>query len=279
MRKIEKSSISLPDRKNITNKGDAGRVLVIGGDIGMCGAAAFASEASYRSGCGLVKAYVHPENRIPMQISVPEAVLSFWEGDADKKCLRASLEWADAVLVGVGFGRGDIQESILDTVFSYCEKTLVIDADALNILADNKKLFSRIPENAVLTPHLAELSRLVGEDICKIKSDVFYMLEKHFSLLHINVVAKSNVTHIRFADGEQVICSSGNSSLSTGGTGDILAGMTASFLAQKMTVKNALSAAVFLHGEAGKRAGEKLGERGVIARDVIYALPEILKEY
>lgn len=269
---VTDKDIKLPARDGVTNKGDAGRVLVIGGNIGMCGAVAFASESAYRAGCGLVRACVHPENRIPMQILVPEAVLSFWDDGIDE-----SLEWADAVVIGVGFGVGEVQKKLLKRVIDTCRKPTVIDADALNILSKSQTLTSHLTDNAVLTPHLAELSRLTGESIENIKKDTFGILRDKFP--RVTVAAKSNVTCIRCFNGEEYVSASGNSALSTGGTGDVLAGMMGSFLAQGMSLDNAVASAVYLHGKAGKSAGERLGERGVIARDVVLEIPNVLKEY
>ena len=270
MIKLSDDSVRIPERSKITNKGDAGRVLIIGGDVGMCGAVAFASLAAYRSGCGLVRACVHPENRIPMQILVPEAGLSYWD-DFEK-----SLDWADAVVIGVGFGIGEAQKKILKKVMDI-NKPVVIDADALNIISKSSVLLSRMSDNIILTPHLAELARLSGEGIDEIKNDTFSLLRDKFP--NTTVVAKSNVTVIRCFNGEEYVSESGNSSLSTGGTGDILAGMIGSFIAQGMPIKDAVVTAVYLHGIAGKRAGESLGEHGVIARDVIEQIPLVIKEY
>ena len=276
---MELNDIKLPDRSGVTNKGDAGRVLIIGGGVGMCGAAAFAAEAAYRTGCGLVKVYTHCENRIPMQTLVPEAVLSFWEDSFDTPILDASLKWADSVLIGVGFGCGEKQVKILKKVLTSSAKPIVIDADALNIISAYPSLMSCVPEGSVLTPHLAELSRLTGYSIEDIKANTLRILREQFLDKRINVAAKSASTFILTSFGDECMSSTGDSSLSTGGTGDILAGMIASLIAQKMSPDIALITAVQLHGMAGRIAGEKLGVRSVIARDVISALPDVLKEY
>ncbi len=274
MIKINDSFIRLPDRHYITNKGDAGKVLVIGGDVGMCGAVAFACESAYRMGCGLVRAIVHPENRIPLQTLIPEAVLGFWDNDL---LLDASLEWADAVVIGVGLGVGEVQKRLLKKVLTDCKKPIVIDADGLNILSKSPTLLSRLSDNCVLTPHLVELSRLTGVPVDEIKADTLGVIKKSFS--GVSVVAKSDVSVMRLASGEEYTSASGNSALSTGGTGDVLAGMLGSLLAQKMTVDKALPTSVYLHGRAGVKAGERLGERSVIARDVIASIPEVLKDF
>lgn len=274
---ITDNFISLPSRDNITNKGDAGHVLIVGGDMGMCGAAAFAAEAAYRTGCGLVRIYTHCENRIPLQTLVPEAVLSFWEQGADTPILDSLLEWADAVVVGVGFGTGEAQKKLLRKIIDNSRVPIVIDADALNIISRHKSLFSHLGKNAILTPHLKELSRLTGLDIPEIARDTFKALRNN--LRGVNIAAKSNKTYIRIYDGSEYLSESGDSSLSTGGTGDILSGMIASLIAQKMPIEKALPSAVYLHGKAGALAGSKLGQRSVIARDVIASISDTLKEY
>ena len=277
MIRITEDFISLPSRDNITNNGAEGHVLIIGGDVGMCGAAAFAAEAAYRSGCGLVRIYTHPDNRIPVQSLVPEAVLSFWEHGIDTPILDSCLEWADAVVIGVGFGMGDIQKKLLRKVISSCSVPFVIDADALNILSLHKSLLTHLSSNVVLTPHLGELSRLTGLEISEIKQNTLTVLRDKFD--GINIAAKSSQTYVRLSDGVEYVSESGDSSLSTGGAGDILSGMIASFIAQRMPIEKALPYAVYLHGKAGAFAGSKYGVRSVIARDVISSISEVLKEY
>ena len=154
-----KNNIEFPDRSTVTNKGDAGRVLVIGSDIGLCGAAAFSALGAYRTGCGLVYVYTHIENRKPIHTLVPEAVLSFWQNDEESfTTLKKLLDCVDAVVLGVGFGTGDFSRKIFLKTLEFCRKPLVIVADGLNILAKERARLSRLPENTVLTPHLLELA-------------------------------------------------------------------------------------------------------------------------
>ena len=129
----------------------------------------------------------------------------------------------------------------------------------------------------MLTPHLVELSRLTGLSVDEIKKDTLGVIKKSFST--VSVAAKSDVTVMRTANGEEYISASGNSALSTGGTGDVLSGMLGSLLAQGMPIDSALPTAVYLHGKAGVKAGERLGERCVIARDVIASISEVLKDF
>ena len=279
MKSLTKEIISLPSRENITNKSDAGRVLIVGADLGMCGAACFSAKAAYRSGCGLVRAHIHFENRIPMQTLVPEAVLSFWEDGVDMPNLEQGLEWAHSVLVGIGFGKGETQKRILKKIVRESKKPLVIDADGLNILSENKALLKHLPRGTVLTPHPAELSRLTGESVEDITKDPVSILEKHFNNMGITVVAKNVRTVIFHLDNTVSECSLGNSSLSTGGTGDILAGMAASFMAQGLTSDASADAAVYFHALAGRSAGEALGQRSVMAGDVVDAIHKVLKDY
>ena len=274
---ITKIDVKLPSREFVTNKGDAGRVLVVGGNIGMCGAAAFATLSAYRMGCGLVRAHVHPENRIPMQTLVPESVISFWEED-EFGYIDECLCWADAVLVGVGLGKGEYQKRVLKRILSNCKVPLVLDADALNIISEHPFLLSKLPETTVLTPHMAELSRLTGVSVCDIKKDVFSLLEKHFKDTGACVIAKDSTTSVFMPDNKKYTCSLGDSSLSTAGTGDVLAGIIVSLLAQKMSLSDAVVSALYIHGTAGKSAGERLSQYSVMARDVIDEIPKIIKE-
>lgn len=267
MIELKESDIVFPDRSLITNKGDAGRVLVIGGDTGMSGAAFFSAEASYRCGAGLVEVSTHPDNRVIIGTLIPEAIWSDWQ--------TASLEKADAVVIGVGLGKSESAQGMLEKVIEKARVPLVIDADAVNILSENKTLLSRLDENCVLTPHVGELARLVGRDVKYVAEHLSDIAREVATEYKISVIAKSKVSYIALPDGSLYRNTRGSSALSKGGTGDVLTGVIAALLAGGLEMKTALTSAVLIHAIAGERAGERYGERGVMTRDVINALTTI----
>lgn len=257
----EIKNIKLPDRSKVTNKGDAGRVLVIGGDSGMAGAVAFSAEGAYRSGAGLVEVCSHEDNRIVLQILIPEAIYSKWND--------FSLEKADAVVIGVGMGKSVTASRMLEMVLTKSKVPVVADADALNIMAENPDLLKLLTPKAVVTPHVGELSRLTGLDILYVRDNLEKVATDFAKSFNTNIVAKSDVSYVALYTGEVYKNTTGNSSLSTGGSGDILTGIIAALVAGGLPLEDAICSAVYLHGKAGERAGEELGERSVMARDII----------
>lgn len=267
MKEIRFEDIKLPDRSLVTNKGDAGRVLVIGGECGMAGAVAFSAESAYRSGAGLVEVSSHPDNRIVLQTLIPEAVFSSWEHPDMKK--------ADAIVLGVGMGKSVIASRIVERVLTKSTTPTVVDADALNLMAENPDLLTLLSPTTVVTPHVGELSRLTGLDIPFVRDNLERVATDFALQYNTNIVAKSNVSYIALCNGDIYRNTTGNSSLSTGGSGDILTGIIAAFMAGGMKMEEALPAAAFLHGKAGERAGDALGERSVMARDIIKELTTV----
>ncbi len=261
--------ISLPDRTLVTNKGDAGKVLIIGSDKGMAGASYFSAEASYRCGAGLVEIMSHPENRTVLQTLIPEAIFTDWNSSKINK--------ADAVVIGVGIGKSDFAVRLLEKVLTLKKAFTVIDADALNIMSENKDLLNLLSPKTVITPHIREMSRLTGLDAEYILDNPVKVAEDFSQKYNTNVVLKNKVTYIALSDGEVFCNKEGSSALSKGGSGDILTGVIASFVAQGVEVKKAIPYSVYLHSLAGKRAGEKLGERSTLARDILNELGNCLK--
>ena len=252
---IEDADVKLPDRSAVTNKGDCGKLLVVGGDVGMAGAPCFSAEAAYRSGTGLVEVLTHPDNRIPVQTLIP------------------------AVIIGVGIGRGDTARGLLDRILSSVTVPTVIDADALNIISETPEMLGGLGVHTVITPHLMEFSRLTGLSVPEIKRNMFSLAAEFAEKHCTNVVLKDKVSVVALADGTVLANTTGDSTLSKGGSGDILAGLIGSLLAQGLPMEKAVPFAVHIHGRAGERAGKRLGERGALARDVIAELAQTVKDF
>lgn len=274
------------DRPAYANKGTFGRVLVIGGFPGMCGAAYLAAKSAYRAGCGLVEIMSADQNRIPLQTLLPEAVFTPFDpssmpSDAE---ISAILARANAVVLGCGLGQSDAARTLTMQVIRLCQTPLVIDADALNLIASHKPLQDLLKaRNAptVLTPHLGEASRLSGLDVPRIASNLIATANDLAQNYHATCVLKDARTIV--SDGTtQYIQSHGNSGMATGGSGDCLGGIIASLLAQhraNATLSPALLASlgVLLHAMAGDTAAKRLGEHALMASDIADAVGEVMK--
>jgi len=277
------AAANLPARPERSCKGDFGRVLCVCGSSGMAGAAFLCAKAAYRTGAGLVEIFTHECNRAILQTLIPEAIVSVYTDDYTQNDLLPSLEKADCIIMGCGLGITPLSRKILsDTLHNaYAgEKKLVLDADALNLLARNPSLL-KYARGAVITPHAKEMERLCGrsvKDILDSTADTAHEFAKKHSLI---CILKDHETII--SDGSNIIYqnTTGNSGMATGGSGDVLAGIVGALLAQHrnssaMTVDTA-ALAVYIHGLCGDIASEKLSEYSLMASDVIAAIPLALK--
>ncbi len=245
-----------------SHKGDFGKILLVAGSEGKMGAAILSAKSALRAGSGLVNVLIPESERSIVQCSVPEAMCLFE--------FSAHFFGFDAIGLGPGMGIAG-KEDLLKTVFKKIDKPLVLDADALTILAENQELISLIPKGSILTPHLKEFDRLLGTTTNHLerlrKASDFCVKWK------LNLVIKGANTVICLADGRQIFNSSGSQYMATGGSGDVLTGMLTSFLGQGYSPEQAMICGVFHHGLAGEIAGTAK-RRGTIASDIINAIPE-----
>ena len=282
---LEKKDIAglLPVRPPDGHKGTFGKVLAITGSRGMTGAAYLSCSSAYRTGCGLVKAIV-PENcaeivsvLVPEAILVPMPVKGGHLYIEDGILLKDLIADSDAVLIGPGITCNEDTHRLLEKVVEVCEKPMVIDADALNIMAKDKTLLENIRGEAVITPHPAEMARLTGKSTDEVQRDRITIARNFADEYGLNVVLKGAGTVIASNDGRVAINPTGNDGMATAGAGDVLAGMILSFIGQGMLPYEAACAAAFLHGLAGEIAGDKKGRRGVTASDIADNIPEAFK--
>jgi NAD(P)H-hydrate epimerase len=270
----------LPPRPIEGHKGMFGRVLVVGGGEGMIGAPALAGTAALRTGAGLVQiATLKPILAATLSIT-PELIGLPLSGTAMASLLKAA-EAADALAIGPGMGQlPDAKARLMRLI--QLKKLMVLGADALNILAAEKRWPAKFNASAILTPHPGEMKRLAK--LLK-RSDVPTDDDGRIELATVAATTFKQVLVLKgsrtvVTDGEKVYLNrTGDSSLSKAGTGDVLSGMLATLLAQGMDRFDAACAATWLHGKAGEIAGERLGRRCVLARDVIDAIPAALKAY
>lgn len=269
---------AIPKRKPYSNKGTFGKVLIIGGSVNMCGAAYFSAKAAYRTGAGLVKVYTPDENRVVLQSTIPEAVLSTYDRKRiDYEAMRDNLSWADIIVIGPGMGvEGDSRE-ILKFVMSSAKVPLVIDADAVNLLAKEPELLDEHRQEIIITPHLGEMSRLIGKDIEEIADNLIAEATELARRYRVICVLKDSRTVTTDGGSRIYLNQSGNSGMATGGSGDVLTGIIAGLAAQGGELFESASLGVYIHGLAGDAASERHGAYGVTANEIIDGINDIVR--
>lgn len=256
----------IKERKKFSHKGDFGKALLVSGSWGKVGATVLCAKACLRTGVGLLTLHAPECAYSILQSSVPEAMV---ETDTRKKKISQvkNIQSYDAIGVGPGIGTDEVTKKMLHALLKSAKTPLVLDADALNILASDKKLLKYIPKNSVLTPHPKEFERLAG------KSDNSYerlKMQQEFSEKHHCVtVIKGAHTAVCTPSGEVYFNSTGNPGMATGGSGDVLTGMLVALLGQGYTPAEAAIVGVYLHGLAGDKAAEAIGEEAMLPSDLI----------
>ena len=253
-------------RAEYSNKGTFGRVLAVAGCEGMAGAAYLCALAAYRAGAGLVEVFTVEANRQVIQTFLPEAVVTVYgEGGLDEKLDRA-LGRASCAAVGPGLGTSDLSRRAVRHVLSHVRCPLVVDADALNIIADEGLTLPRRGDVAV-TPHVGEMARLTGEPVEKIAADVVGAARRFAAGRGVVCVLKD--AHTAICDGERTFVNlAGCSAMAKGGSGDVLTGVIAALAASGVDMASAAVLGCHLHGRAGERAAAAHGVHGVLAREI-----------
>lgn len=252
-------------RARDTHKGKQGSVFVVGGNEGMSGAAYLAACAAFRSGAGLVAAYVHPESRLPIRSMLPEAMVS--SSETDLALLESRSQWASALCIGPGLGRDDWGKRVYSSAIEFSikfNKAMVVDADGLYWLSMHPERRA----NRVLTPHPGEAARLLGITSAQVESDRYSAAARLQHVFGGVVVLKGAGTII--CDGStMVVCHAGNPGMATGGMGDVLAGVITSFLAQGYSLFKSAVLGTLVHSCAADRNAKINGEVGMIASDLL----------
>ena len=278
MATLEESDLSLlPERVAHSNKGTYGKLLVIAGSSNMAGNAAFAANAAYRMGTGLVKVLTAEENRTAMFTLAPEAVLSTYSDYLDPNEVIASINWADAIVLGPGIGKSEISRALVRLVLEKADVPLVIDADGLNILAEDLSLLQGHKQEIILTPHLGEMGRLLGQPVNYIQENLVETARNFANDYDVTLVLKDFHTVIAKPYGMTYLNLSGNDGMATAGSGDVLSGIIGGLCANRC--KEAAELGVYIHGLSGDVAKQYVGKRAMIASDLIAGLCEVLKSY
>lgn len=261
------------------NKGDLGKLLLVCGSYGMAGACIMAAKAALRCGVGLLQIAVEKKLYPILAQAVPEAVFLVldWEnrrGESGERLCRA-LESASACLMGCGLG--ELSETVCPVVFSHCSIPLVADADALNFCARHPGILEEADLPLILTPHPGEMARLCGDSVAEIQADRLDAAREKARETGAVVALKGARTIIAAPDGRCAVNPAGNPGMAKGGSGDVLAGIIASFAAQGMPAFEAACAGVWYHGLAGDLCAERYGMRSMLPTDLISLLPEALR--
>jgi hydroxyethylthiazole kinase-like uncharacterized protein yjeF len=273
---------AIPRRGRESTKFVAGSVLVCGGSIGLTGAPCLASESAMRAGAGYVTALVPAslnaifESRLleVMTVPLPDEDGSFTADGAELVLERAGR--ADSLVLGPGLGRSDTAKALARRVASEITVPLLLDADGLGAHAGRLETLAARSAATVLTPHAGELARLLGCESADVQAHRLRSVREAASRSNAIVVLKGDDTIVARPDGRAAVSRGGSSALATAGTGDVLSGVIGAYLAKGMDPFHAACAGVYVHARAGRIAAERIGAEGVIARDVIEALPPAL---
>jgi ADP-dependent NAD(P)H-hydrate dehydratase / NAD(P)H-hydrate epimerase len=265
-------AMALPRRARAAHKGDFGHVLIVGGGVGMPGAARLAGEACLRVGAGLVTVATRVENVAAIAAGRPELICLPL---AAPPMLRTLIERTDVVAIGPGLGQSDWAREVLAVTLAM-DRPMILDADALNLITGDKKSLTPGPSpggrrEIIFTPHPGEAGRLLGittEDVQRDRSKALETLVERYRCV---IVLKGSGTLIGAPGKSPALCDRGNPGMATAGMGDVLTGAIAGILAQCRDPWTAARVGVLVHAMAGDRAA-RAGQRGLIASDVIREL-------
>jgi NAD(P)H-hydrate epimerase len=279
----------LPKRPRSAYKGTFGRVLVCAGCINYIGAAYLACEGAIRVGAGLVTLAVARSLQPILAAKLTEVTYAplpeSEPGVIDSEASKVLHEWLadyDVLLMGCGLSQHPsvmdfIRNSLLEMPPSL-SPILVLDADVLNTFAQTPGWWQRLSQDAILTPHPGEMARLTGLSMEELGRERLRVARERASLWGKTVVLKGAHTVVASPDGKVKISPVANPGLASAGTGDVLSGAIAGLMAQGLSPFAAASCGVYLHGAAGESVGAELGDAGMVASDLLPALPRMIKK-
>ena len=267
----------LPDRPADSHKGNYGRILLLGGSIGYTGAPVLAAQGALRVGAGLVylgvprSIYPIVASKLDEPIVLPLPSFSGRLATFAARRIHAMLPGKNAVLIGPGLGQNSGTLAAVRTVLQTCECPVIVDADGINVLSKHKDILRDRTNPTILTPHPGEFARMVGSYRDRRTAAIeaarewnsVVVLKGHQTLITDGVTCYQNQT--------------GNPGMAVGGSGDVLAGMIAGLVGQGLKPLEAAAAAVWLHGAAGDRCSQQLGQYGMLPSDMLQVLPRLMK--
>jgi NAD(P)H-hydrate epimerase len=279
----------LPSRPADANKGTFGRLLVFAGSADYTGAAYLACAGALRTGAGLVT-LATPKSISPLiakmlpevtHLPLEEEAYGVVQGDAAAEQILAAAPKYDALLIGCGLGQhsqtATAIRKLLSSLRSSFSRRIVIDADALNILARTPSWPVKSPKGAILTPHPGEMSRLTGVSVQEIQKSRLDISRKMAGKWGKVVLLKGAYSVTASPDGSAVVNPFANPALATAGTGDVLAGIVAALLGQGVPPHKAAALGAYLHGVSGELVRAEVGDTGAIASDLLLRIPRAIK--
>lgn len=266
----EKEDIRMiPERKKTSHKGTYGTVTVVAGSENMSGAAVMCAKSVYRCGAGIVKVKTHENCMNIVKNGIYEAIVEDYTNDFE-------ITDKDIVVIGPGLSVcGQSEQLVMKVLSSGCKA--VIDADGLNVISKNRELLYELHQQVILTPHIKEMSRLCNKEPDYVRENIVEVTKEFAKKYKCVVVIKDAATVVANHCGKVYVNLSGNSGMSTGGSGDVLSGVIGGMLSQKLSVYQSACMGVYLHGMAGNIARDKWTEYGMMATDMIDAIPEVFK--
>ena len=274
----------LPEREPSGNKGTYGKVLIIAGSKDISGACILCAGACLKAGAGMVRVFTAVENAEAVKTLLPEAILDTYEDFepvGDK--LKVAMDWSTQAVIGPGIGTEGKGTELLTDILSSYDKSLVMDADALNLIAGDERLFrlatdfGRDGRQLLITPHMGEFARLFKSDIRDCKEHLLQYPAELAKRLHCTVVCKDARSVVADSNSKKIYINvSGNDGMATAGSGDVLAGILGAVLSYKMNGFETAIAGTYIHGRAGDKAADLSGRYGMVASDIVNALPEVL---
>jgi len=275
--------LSVPRRLD-THKGDYGHLLVIAGSVGKTGAAAMACEAALRMGAGLVTLAIPKSLNAIMEMKLTEVMTEpLPETPKQTLSLRAfnSLlrlcEKKRAVIIGPGIGTFKETQSLILKLIKTLDIPIILDADGLTALSTQPKTLPAANRSLILTPHPGEMARLINSTAKEVQEDRIGVSRKFSQSNHVHLVLKGFRTLIATPKGEVFINPTGNPGMASGGTGDVLTGMIGGLICQGFDILTSLQISVYLHGLAGDNVAQEMGEKSLVATDIIERIPALLQ--
>jgi len=271
-------------RRPETHKGDYGHLLVLAGSVGKTGAAAMACEAALRMGAGLVTLAIPKSLNPIMEMKLTEVMTEpLPETPKQTLSLRAYssilrlCENKSAVVIGPGIGTFKETQALVVKLVKSLELPMIIDADGITALSTQPKIFPLNNRNLVLTPHPGEMARLIRSTPKEIQGDRIGVSRNFAQSNHLYLVLKGHRSLIATPKGEIFINPTGNPGMASGGTGDVLTGMIGGLVCQGLDILTSLQISVYLHGWAGDEVAREIGEKSLVATDILRKIPTLLQ--
>lgn len=284
--RVEVSNL-FPERSSVSHKGTFGHLLCICGSKSMCGAPVLVGSAALRSGAGLVTMAFPESAYLPISCKLTEALMMPLPEDGEGKLsvaaadkLLGCLDKYSAIVIGCGMGVSDATRAVLKAVLSNAKVPVIVDADGINIIAQDISILRNASCDVILTPHPKEMSRLCGKAVELIETDRVGTAREFAAQNKVYVVLKGANTVVAQPESKKAyVNSSGNSGLAKGGSGDVLAGLMGGLLAQGFLPLNAATAAVYIHGYTAEGVSEKMSLSGMLPSDVVSELAYSMRAF